>query len=89
MRVAKEDRPLSVMAIDRIVQAKGTEFVVEITNDQKVDVMVTEGRVVVGIQPLKNQYTKKSSIQDNLTPPPVLVQLCEAMQDTPVGRPVQ
>lgn len=85
VRVAKEDRPLSVMAIDRIVQAKGTEFVVEITNDQKVDVMVTEGRVVVGIQPLKNQYPKKSSIQDNSTPPPVLVQLADNSNSLSAG----
>ena len=52
VRVAKdESRPLSVVAGDRIVQAKGTEFSVEITQDQYVEVMVTEGRVVVGVRP--------------------------------------
>jgi len=85
VRVAKEDRPLSVMAIDRIVQAKGTEFVVEITDDQKVDVMVTEGRVVVGIQPLKNHYPKNRSIQNNLTPPPLLVQLADNSNSLSAG----
>lgn len=50
--VAKDPaRPLSVVAGDRIVQAVGTEFSVEITEDQHVEVMVTEGKVVVGIQP--------------------------------------
>jgi transmembrane sensor len=53
VRVAKdESRPLSVVAGDRIVQAIGTEFTVEITENQQVEVMVTEGKVVVGIQPL-------------------------------------
>lgn len=50
VRVAKEDRPLSVVANDQIVQAKGTAFSVEITEEQYVNVMVTEGKVVVGIQ---------------------------------------
>ena len=85
VRVAKENRPLSVIAIDRIVQAKGTEFVVEITNDQKVDVMVTEGRVVVGVQPLKNQSTKKRSMQNNLTSPPILVQLADNSNSLSAG----
>lgn len=43
-------RPLSVMAGDRIVQALGTAFSVEITRDHKVEVVVTEGKVVVGIR---------------------------------------
>lgn len=43
-------RPLSVMAGDRIVQARGTAFSVEITHDHKVEVVVTEGKVVVGIR---------------------------------------
>jgi transmembrane sensor len=52
IRVASDPaRPLSVIAVDRIVQAIGTEFTVEITENQQVEVMVTEGKVVVGIQP--------------------------------------
>lgn len=50
VRVAKEDRPLSVVANDQIVQATGTAFSVEITEEEYVNVMVTEGKVVVGIQ---------------------------------------
>lgn len=75
--VAKEDRPLSVIALDRIVQAKGTEFVVEITADEKVDVMVTEGRVVVGIQPSNNRPPKMEELSDDFAAPPVLFQLAD------------
>lgn len=42
-------RPFSVVAGDHIVQAIGTSFGVEITPDQRVDLVVTEGTVVVGI----------------------------------------
>ena len=43
-------RPLSVMAADRILQAVGTAFGVEITGDRQIELVVTEGRVAVGIQ---------------------------------------
>lgn len=62
VRVAKEERPLSVVANDRIVQAKGTEFTVEITEDQYVNVMVTEGKVVVGLQ-------SPDMSEDSIAPP--------------------
>ncbi len=42
-------RPFSVVAGDRIVQAIGTAFSVEITSDQRIDLVVTEGTVVVGV----------------------------------------
>ena len=42
-------RPFSVVAADRIVQAVGTAFSVEITEDQRIELVVTEGKVVVGI----------------------------------------
>lgn len=42
------NRPFSVIAGDRILQAVGTSFSVEITDDQHVELVVTEGRVVVG-----------------------------------------
>ena len=42
-------RPLSVLANDRVVQAVGTEFSVEITSDRQVELIVTDGRVLVGI----------------------------------------
>lgn len=53
LRVTSDpERPLSVIAANRIVQAIGTEFTVEITENQQVEVMVTEGKVVVGVQPM-------------------------------------
>lgn len=93
VRVAKdESRPLSVIAGNRIVQAKGTEFTVEITKDQYVEVMVTEGRVVVGIQPrslgLPNTTNTDS---DFFFMPPVLVQLADntlsAGEEVTLGAP--
>lgn len=83
--VAKEDRPLSVMALDRIVQATGTQFVVEITDDQKVDVMVTEGRVVVGIQPLKNLPSKIKQLPTDFAAPPILIQLADNSNSLSAG----
>ncbi len=47
-------RPFSVMAGDRIVQAVGTAFSVEITDDKKIELVVTEGKVVVGIHTPSN-----------------------------------
>jgi transmembrane sensor len=52
VRVAEDrDRPLSVVTKDRIIQAVGTEFLVEITADDRVIIVVTEGRVVIGVHP--------------------------------------
>lgn len=49
--VAKDlARPLSVVAGDRILQAVGTSFSVEITEDSEIELVVTEGKVVVGIR---------------------------------------
>lgn len=42
-------RPLSVIVGSRVVQAVGTEFNIEITGEQRIELMVTEGVVVVGI----------------------------------------
>lgn len=48
--VAKDtERPLSVIAGNKIVQAVGTEFNVEITHDQAIELIVTEGIVKVGV----------------------------------------
>lgn len=49
IKVAHERRPLSVMVVDRIVQAVGTEFNLEITSDQNVELVVTEGVVMIGL----------------------------------------
>lgn len=43
------DRPLSVMVGNKAVQAVGTEFNVEITQDQSIELVVTEGVVLVGV----------------------------------------
>ena len=49
--VAKDpNRPLSVIAAGQIVQAIGTEFNIEITDKQKIELVVTEGKVKVGVQ---------------------------------------
>lgn len=42
-------RPLSVIAGDRLVQAVGTAFNVEITSDRRIELIVTEGEVRVGV----------------------------------------
>lgn len=44
-----EARPLSVRVGDRIVEAVGTEFNVKITEDHRIELIVTEGRVLVGV----------------------------------------
>ena len=93
VRVATDPgRPLSVVAGNRIVQAKGTEFTVEITEQQHVEVIVTEGKVVVGIQP------RVAGLRDGENPesnrpvfPPVLTQLADntltAGQEVLLGAP--
>ena len=49
--VAKDpSRPLSVMAAGQIVQAIGTEFNIEITDQQNIELVVTEGKVKVAVQ---------------------------------------
>ena len=78
MRVARDRaRPLSVVAGDRIIQAVGTEFAVEITDDQRVELVVTEGKVVVGIQPPAAVSLRGADVDapDNAAFPPLLAQL--------------
>lgn len=58
IRVAHDERhPLSVQAGSRIVRAVGTEFGVEIDPDQRVEVIVTQGKVVIGVKPAKTVAT--------------------------------
>ena len=59
------DRPLSVAAGDRIMQAVGTAFSVQITPDQKIELVVTEGMVRIGVH--ANPHTAKVVVA-----PPVL-----------------
>jgi transmembrane sensor len=49
VRVAHEERALSVMVGDKVVQAVGTAFNIEITADQNVELVVTEGIVLIGV----------------------------------------
>ena len=42
-------RPLSVVAGDQVVQAVGTEFNVEISSDRSIELVVTEGLVMIGV----------------------------------------
>lgn len=52
VQVAKDRlRTLSVLAGDRVVQAVGTAFNIEIRPDQQIELLVTEGTVRVGMQP--------------------------------------
>lgn len=45
-----ENRPLSVVAGGQIVQAVGTAFNIELNKNQQVELVVTEGKVLVGLQ---------------------------------------
>jgi transmembrane sensor len=50
VRVAHDAaRPLTVWAGDRLVRAVGTAFNVQITPDQRVEVIVTDGKVLIGV----------------------------------------
>jgi transmembrane sensor len=42
-------RPFNVYIGDKVVQAVGTEFNLEITSDQRIELIVTEGKVLVGL----------------------------------------
>ena len=60
-----KDRPLSVAAADRIVQAVGTAFSVEITKDRKIELVVTKGKVLIGVHPKRHP-------EEDIASPPVL-----------------
>lgn len=50
VRVAKDKaRPFSVVVGENVIQAVGTVFNVEISDDQHVELVVTEGNVLVGV----------------------------------------
>ena len=74
VRVAEDPtRPLSVVAGNRVMQAVGTEFVVEITDDHRVELMVTEGKVAFGIQsPMVSPPGGGIDALDAAVAPPVL-----------------
>lgn len=61
VKVAHDQRrPLRVVANDRVVHSIGTEFNVVITKDQKVEVMVTEGKVLIGLHYPDSDRTLRS-----------------------------
>lgn len=58
--VAKNpERPLSVIAGGQIVQAIGTQFSVEITSQQQIELVVVEGKVQVGVHNRPSPKTTK------------------------------
>ena len=52
-------RPLSVIAGDKVVQAVGTAFNVEINSDQQIELVVTDGKVLVAV----HQTTGKNALE--------------------------
>ena len=58
------ERPLSVLAGKKIMQAVGTAFGVHILDEEKVSLLVTDGRVLVGNrQEINPQATTKTKIK--------------------------
>jgi transmembrane sensor len=68
VRVAHDaSRPLTVLAGDRLVRAVGTAFNVEITPGQLVEVIVTDGKVLIGVA--KTAATTEAAwVEDFSTP---------------------
>lgn len=62
--VSDATRPLSVVAGDRIFQAVGTSFSVEIREGDQIELVVTEGHVLVGIQPLDGRSPRGPLLVD-------------------------
>jgi transmembrane sensor len=86
VRVAKDElRPLSVIAGDRVVQAVGTEFNVEIKDDQKIELVVTEGRVRVGVRRPPTQVLARAAPDD----PPSSALIVSAGEELILGAATQ
>ncbi|MDE0226096.1 MAG: FecR domain-containing protein [Gammaproteobacteria bacterium] len=61
VQVAKDpQRPLSVLAGGRIIQAVGTAFSIEIKPGREIELVVTEGAVRVGEQPESTKVTQRN-----------------------------
>lgn len=65
-------RPLSVIVGGKVVQAVGTEFNVEIAGDHRIELLVSEGVVMIGIAD-SNGDMKNSQVPLVLTPSSKLV----------------
>ena len=57
-------RPLSVVIGERVIQAVGTEFNIEITNNQSIELVVTDGVVIVGV--LEGLVDKRNPHRESL-----------------------
>lgn len=73
-------RPLSVVARDRVVQAVGTSFSIEITDEQTIELVVVEGKVVVGVHPRPvsaspSNLAAEAGAEPATATPPILEQL--------------
>lgn len=82
VQVAEDaERPLSVIVGGNIVQAVGTAFNVEITDDQRIELMVTEGKVRVGVQSVvaNNDRVPQPAVLPDTAP------LVEAGQEVMLG----
>jgi transmembrane sensor len=62
-----ESRPLIVQAGEQLVQAVGTSFSIELRSDQEIELVVTEGKVLVGVRPDSNQEVQE--LQPAVLPP--------------------
>ena len=83
VQVAEDpERPLSVIAGSNIVQAVGTAFNVEITDDQRIELVVTEGKVRVGVQAAvaNNDRVPRPAVLPDTAP------LVEAGQEVMLGQ---
>ena len=83
--VAKDpQRPLSVIAGKKYIQAIGTEFNIEITDRQNIELIVTEGKVRVGVHKAASDFSDKLEplAANDITQPgvsPVAVSAGEAL----------
>ncbi len=74
VKVARDRvRPLRVMAGGKYVQAVGTEFNVRITSDQKIELVVVEGKVQVGVHHQSERAAKPERPETPTQPPQSLV----------------
>jgi transmembrane sensor len=80
-----KNRPFSVIAGDKIVQAVGTAFSLEITDEQRIELVVTEGKVLIGVH-------QETPLAAAVSPPPVLEPTSVAVvagEEIILGAPVE
>jgi len=68
VQVAHEQiRPFRVYVKDKMIQAVGTEFNLEIIDDQKIELIVTEGKVLVSVKKINTSIPVKEKQVSNTT----------------------